>query len=83
VITEQEGKEVLDNIEELIVQHTEMILKELIKDKISATDDLHTMARNLVGKIGTRIMFGKEVTDDVLLKGLTVKTRQGHSPSNP
>jgi hypothetical protein len=52
----------MDDLEELIVQTVYISLKEA-KDGITVED-----ARNIVGKVGLRIAFGKDVVDDAIFK---------------
>ena len=85
MITEQEGSRVLDWVEEILILRTMEVLKEISPEKFAhlPNDELKTGARNLLGKIGARITFGKESSDGVILRDITVETKRGHSPSNP
>lgn len=83
MITEQEGTEILDMIEDLLVIKTISLIQQLAPEMLTENaDENKKMARNLIAKIGSRIMVGKETLDHMILKDMTVKTRRGHSPSN-
>lgn len=61
----KEITEILDLLESILVKYTLQLMKDADlanKLEIHLTEE---MARNLVGKIGSRITFGKEVVDSI------------------
>ena len=57
--------EVLDELEAKMVKAIIPIAKELFI-ALEKDESIESMARNLLGKIGTRIVYGKELFDKVI-----------------
>jgi len=53
--------EILDGLTEVLVDFTQQLLSDTIKKNVSKE-----IARNIVGKVGYRILMGKEVFDKIL-----------------
>jgi len=54
--------ELLDKLEVIIVENIRQLLKEVGKEIT------YEQARNIIGNIGTRIVYGKELADKLILK---------------
>jgi hypothetical protein len=63
-----EISETLDALEEILI--TEVLpVARIIKEKRKIDTDERIIARNLIGKIGARILFGKSPEVDKILTG--------------
>lgn len=62
------NKELLDIIEEIVIKGSKPGIQSIFNQadiKIDVTDQV---ARNLIGKVGVRIIFGSDVADEVLMR---------------
>jgi hypothetical protein len=60
------NKELLDTLEELVVDAVKPIAREMLAGLSNPGVDVTQASRNLVAKIGSRIMFGNGIADKVL-----------------
>lgn len=63
--------EFLDTLEGLIIKSC-LPLMEIVKKEVPSIGDMDTyeMTRAIIGKIGVRIAFGKEIADKMIMKEL-------------
>jgi hypothetical protein len=65
-------EETLDKLEEILVKMTRDLLNDARKPH--AKEITYDEARNMVGNIGTRILFGKDIYDTAFQTGLDKRT---------
>ena len=60
--------EFLDTLEDFLIKQAMPMMRVVQKEVPELADkDLYTMTRTIIGKIGLRISFGKEIADQMIM----------------
>lgn len=63
------NKELLDSLESTVVEAVIPVARE-IKTKINHSESEEQIAKNIIGKIGLRLVYGSDVVDKFILEDI-------------